>query len=75
MRIPNRFAPIVFGAVLSAVMVAIVSAAVIAINQGIHDGFLWLWLRSGLSTWLIAFPTVTLVAPLVRRVVARVTAG
>ena len=73
MRIPNRFAPLVFGAVLSAIMVAIVSAFVLALNQGIHEGFAWTWLRSCATTWPVAFPTVTLVAPWVRRVVARVT--
>ena len=73
MRIPNRFAPLVFGALLSAVMVALVSAFVLALNQGIHDGFLGQWLRSCATTWPVAFPTVTLVAPWVRRVVARVT--
>jgi hypothetical protein len=74
MRIPNRFAPIVFGGLLSAIMVAVVSAIVLAINQGIHHGFLWQWTRSCLTTWPIAFPTVTVIAPWVRRVVGRVTA-
>ena len=74
MRIPNRFAPILFGAVLSAIMVVIVSAFVLAINQGIHQGFLGQWLRSCATTWPVAFPTVTLIAPWVRRLVAAVTA-
>lgn len=74
MRIPNRFSPIVFGALLSAIMVAIVSAVVLAINQGLHQGFLWSWLKSSMTTWPIAFPTVTIVAPWVRRVVGRITA-
>ena len=39
MRIPARFAPILFGALLSAIMVALVSGFVIAITQGIHQGF------------------------------------
>ena len=73
MRIPVRFAPIVFGALLSAIMVAIVSAVVIALNQGVGQGFGNQWLRSSLTTWPIAFPTVTLVAPWVRRAVGRVT--
>jgi hypothetical protein len=59
MRIPNRFAPILFGALLSAIMVAIVSAVVLAINQGVHHGFVWQWLRSCVTTWPVAFPTVT----------------
>lgn len=74
MRIPSRFAPLLFGAVLSAIMVAIVSAFVLALNQGVHEGFLWQWLRSCATTWPVAFPTVTLVAPQVRRFVAAMTA-
>jgi len=74
MRIPSRFAPILFGALLSAIMVAIVSAVVLALSQGIHQGFLWQWLKSCVTTWPVAFPTVTLVAPLVRRVVGGLTA-
>ena len=75
MRVPSRFAPIVFGALLSAIMVALVSAFVLAINGGFHDEFLAQWLRSCATTWPVAFPTVTLVAPWVRRFVVRVTAA
>ncbi len=74
MRIPARFAPILFGALLSAIMVALVSSFVIAITQGIHHGFAAQWLRSCATTWPVAFPTMTLVAPWVRRVVSRLAA-
>jgi hypothetical protein len=74
MHIPARYAPILFGALLSAIMVAIVSAFVLATAQGLHSGFAAQWARSCLTTWPIAFPTVTLIAPWVRRVVGRVTA-
>jgi hypothetical protein len=74
MRIPNRYAPVLFGALLSAIMVGIVSAVVLAMNQGTHSGFLWHWFRSCATTWPVAFPTVTVVAPWVRRVVGRLTA-
>jgi hypothetical protein len=73
MRIPVRFAPIVFGALLSAIMVALVSAFVIALTQGLHSGFAAQWLKSCATTWPVAFPTVTLVAPWVRRMVGRLT--
>ena len=73
MRIPARFAPIVFGALLSAIMVALVSAFVIALTQGLHPGFAAQWLKSCATTWPVAFPTVTLVAPWVRRIVGRLT--
>lgn len=74
MRIPSRYAPLLFGALLSAIMVALVSAFVLAISRGLDDQFLQHWLRSCATTWPVAFPTVTLVAPWVRRVVGRVVA-
>ncbi len=74
MRIPAKFAPLLFGGLLSAIMVAIVSAFVLLTAQGLHAGFANQWLKSCLTTWPIAFPTVTLVAPMVRKVVGRATA-
>ncbi|WP_334189089.1 DUF2798 domain-containing protein [Noviherbaspirillum sp.] len=74
MRIPARFAPIVFSALLSAIMVSIVSAFVLITSQGIHPGLPAQWLRSCIATWPIAFPTVAVVAPWVRRIVGRITA-
>ncbi len=72
MRIPARYSPIVFGALLSAIMVAIVSAFVLATTQGLHEEFLPQWLKSCATTWPVAFPTVALIAPWVRRATARV---
>lgn len=74
MRIPARFAPIVFSALLSAIMVCIVSAFVLITTQGIHLALPAQWLKSCITTWPIAFPTVAIVAPWVRRIVGRVTA-
>lgn len=73
MRIPARFAPVVFGALLSAIMTGVVSAFVLAITQGFHPGFTAQWLRSCAMTWPVAFPTVTIVAPQVRLVVGWLT--
>ena len=50
MRIPTRFAPILFGALLSMIMVAVVSAFVLATSQGIHPGFLAQWTKSCMTT-------------------------
>jgi hypothetical protein len=74
MKIPARFAPLVFGALLSSIMVAIVSAFVLLTTQGLHAGFTAQWLRSCAATWPVAFPAVTLLAPWVRRAVGKVTA-
>jgi hypothetical protein len=74
MRIPVRYAPILFGALLSMAMVALVSAFVLATSQGVHAGFAAQWAKSCMTTWPVAFVAVTLLAPLVRRTVARLTA-
>lgn len=73
MYIPARFAPILFSALLSGIMVCIVSAFVLAISQGIDSGFVVQWIKSCITTWPIAFPTVAIVAPVVRRLVGRLT--
>lgn len=73
MYIPARYSPILFSALLSAIMVCIVSAFVLAISQGIHSGFVGQWFKSCITTWPIAFPTVAIVAPMVRRIVGRLT--
>lgn len=71
MRIPARFAPLLFGALLSMIMVAVVTAFVLATSQGLHPGFFAQWSKSCMTTWPMAFVTVTIVAPLVRRVVSK----
>ena len=43
-------------------------------TQGFHPGFAMQWLKSCATTWPVAFVAVTLIAPWVRRVVARITA-
>lgn len=74
MRVPVRYAPLLFSGLLSSIMVAIVSAFVLLTNQGWSATFPADWLRSCLTTWPVAFPTVAIVAPFVRKVVARATA-
>ena len=74
MRIPARFAPILFSALLSAIMVSIVSAFVLILSQGFQPDFASQWVKSCITTWPIAFPTVAVVAPWVRRLVGRMTA-
>ena len=74
MRIDARYAPVLFSALLSVVMVAIVSAFVLISSQGLRPELPALWVKSCLRTWPVAFPTVFVVAPLVRRLVGRLTA-
>lgn len=66
-----RFAPILFGFVLSALMSLVVSGIATLRNAGPVDGFVLLWLGAWLPSWFIAFPTVLVVAPFARRLVGR----
>ncbi len=73
MALSARYAPVLYSGMLSLVMVALVSATVVAINQGISPDFGLRWLNSFVTAWPVAFPTLLLVAPRVRRLVERMT--
>lgn len=66
---PPRFAPFLFGFVLSALMSFIVSGIATFRNAGLVDEFLALWVNAWLPSWIIAFPTVLIMAPMARRLV------
>lgn len=73
-KLPARYAPILFGALLSLIMVTIISGTVVLITHGYGEGFFLHWLQGFATAWPIAFPTVLFVAPFVRKVVAKITA-
>lgn len=66
---PTRYAPILFGFILSALMSFLVSGIATFRNAGLVDGFFNIWLSAWLPSWLIAFPVVLVVAPIARRLV------
>ena len=73
-KIPARYSNILFGAMLSVIMVTIISGTVVFITHGYDDHFFANWFKGFATAWPIAFPTVLFVAPFVRKVVAKVTA-
>jgi hypothetical protein len=66
---PARFAPVLFGFILSALMSLLVSGIATFRNAGLVDGFFEIWVSAWLPSWLIAFPVVLVVAPVARRLV------
>ena len=66
---PARYAPILFGFILSALMSFLVSGIATFRNAGLVDGFFNIWVSAWLPSWLIAFPVVLVVAPIARRLV------
>ncbi len=73
MKIPARYSNLLFGGMLSIIMVTIISGTVTFINQGYDPQFFARWFRGFITAWPVAFPSVLVVAPFVRRVVARIT--
>lgn len=67
--IPKRFAPMLFGLILSGLMSFVVSGISTARAVGLGPGFIALWFGAWLTAWLFAFPIVLLAAPLARRAV------
>ncbi len=74
MKIPARYSNLLFGGMLSVIMVTIISGTVVFINQGFDPEFFARWFKGFATAWPVAFPTVLFVAPFVRRVVAKITA-
>ncbi|WP_193140460.1 MULTISPECIES: DUF2798 domain-containing protein [unclassified Meridianimarinicoccus] len=71
--IPQRYAPILFGFILSGLMSCLVSGVATLQALGLVTGFAGFWMSSWISSWAIAFPTVLVVAPFARRIVNRLT--
>lgn len=69
---PKRLEPVAFGLLLSGLMSLLVSGVSTALAAGLGPGFPGAWVRAWLPSWAIAFPAVLIVAPLVRRTLARI---
>jgi hypothetical protein len=54
-------------------MVTIISGAVVIINQGITSELPLQWLKGFATAWPIAFPSLFIIAPRVRKLVNRLT--
>ena len=72
--IPARFAPVLFGLLLSGVRSLVVSGIATARAMGLGVGFAEAWIAGWLLAWVVAFPIVLIAAPLTRRVVQRLVA-
>ncbi|MBW4706881.1 DUF2798 domain-containing protein [Roseobacter sp. YSTF-M11] len=71
--IPARYAYFVFGFVLSGLMSMMVSGIATYRTVGMIDGFVTLWLGNWLPSWMVAYPTLLVVSPIARRLVAKLT--
>ncbi len=73
-RLPARYAGVVMPFFLSILMTFVVSGISTLKALGPTAEFLQTWPASWALSWLVAFPTLLLVLPIVRRLVALVVA-
>ena len=71
-KLPPRYAALVMPFFLSIIMTCVVSLISTLRGAGFDSGFFALWLGSWALSWLVAFPTLLLVLPLVKRATAAV---
>ena len=71
--IPARYASILFGFLLSGMMSLLVSGLSTFRAVGLGGDFPAIWMGNWAVSWATAFPVVLVVAPITRRIVARLT--
>ncbi|HQR23089.1 MAG TPA: DUF2798 domain-containing protein [Burkholderiaceae bacterium] len=72
--IPRKYAPVLFGLILSGLMSLLVAGFATLRATGLAPGFVAAWLSAWLTAWVVAFPAVLVMAPLIRRALDRLVA-
>lgn len=72
--IPKKYAPLLFGLILSGLMSFLVSGISTLRASGLGPHFMGIWIGAWLTAWAIAFPVVLVLAPITRRFVERLVA-
>ena len=67
--LPKKYAPVLFGLVLSGLMSLLVSGIATFRATGLVPNFGALWTSAWLTAWMVAFPVVLVVAPFARQMV------
>lgn len=73
-KLPARYAGIVMPFFLSVIMTCIVSAISTLRSVGLANNFVSMWMGSWGISWLVAFPVLLLILPVVRKMTAMVVA-
>jgi hypothetical protein len=71
-KLPARYTAIIMPLTLSVLMTFVVSAIATLKSLGPTQAFVATWPAAWAISWLVAFPTLLAVLPLVRRIVALV---
>ena len=66
-----KYQSVVFAFFMALLMSCLMSLVITVYNMGLVPDILWIWLNAWAFAFVVAFPAVLLVAPLVRKIVAR----
>jgi len=69
-KLPSRYTAIVLPFFLSIIMTFVVSMVSTLRSLGLEDFSINVWMSAWVISWLIAFPTLLLVLPVVRKITA-----
>lgn len=69
--IPKKHEMILFAFLMSLFMSGFMSLIITYINLGFVDSFIIIWLEAYWKAFLIAFPTIIIVVPLVKKAVGK----
>ncbi len=67
--IPQKYAAYVFSFFMSLLMSCIMSFVICVFNIGLVDGIALIWLKAWGFAFVVAFPTILAVSPVVRKLV------
>lgn len=69
--IPKKYEMVLFAFLMSLFMAGFMSFIVTLINIGFVDDLLWKWLEAYWKAFLVAFPTIMVVVPQVKKIVGK----
>ena len=72
--LPAKYSQLTFSFFLSIFMSCVVSGVSVLNTTELVDGFYGLWMTAWFRSWIVAFPTILIVAPLTHRLVKKLVA-
>lgn len=70
--VPKKYEPVAFAFLLSAIQTFVITGISLALTIGLSGELPGLWAKAYVSSWIVAFPGVLLIAPVVRRILKRI---
>ncbi|MBI4852311.1 MAG: DUF2798 domain-containing protein [Acidobacteria bacterium] len=67
----KKYSQIVLTLISSGVMALLMSGVMTIVNRGLVDGFISLWFRAFVISWLISFPASLIIIPQIKNLVEK----